>query len=202
MTCDMLCTVAQGALYAGRTTMAGPVIYLTCEGVSGFKRRLVAMRQHRGIEGHGVPFFMIENVPDLGSEATDLPQLLAELDAFIAARCQERPRAVVLDTLARCMGEGDENSARDMGRFVHRCGIIERHLGCVVVVVHHVEGSVSGRTWLECAERRRRRDDAGPEGRDAQHRHRRRNEGWTRGPGVAVPAPIIQSKRNRRAWLR
>lgn len=135
---DMLCTVAQGALYAGRLTLQGAVIYLTGEGVSGFKRRMVAMRRHRGIEGQGVPFYMIENVPDLGSEATDLPQLLAELDAFIADRCPEGPRAIVLDTLARCMGEGDESSARDMGRFVNRCGAIERHFGCVVVVVHHV----------------------------------------------------------------
>ena len=135
---DMLCTVARGALYAGRETLQGPVIYLTGEGVSGFKRRLVAMRQHLGIEGQGVPFFMIENVPDLGSEATDLPQLLAELGAFVGQACPGGPRAIVLDTLARCMGEADENSARDMGRFVNRCGTIERHFGCVVVVIHHV----------------------------------------------------------------
>lgn len=138
LTTDMLCSVARGAHYAGRATLAGPVIYLTGEGVSGFKRRLVAMRRHLGIEGQGVPFFMIENVPDLGSEATDLPQLLAELDAFLAQECPEGPRAIVLDTLARCMGEADENSARDMGRFVTRCSAIERHFGCLVVVVHHV----------------------------------------------------------------
>jgi hypothetical protein len=139
LTSDMLCSVARGAPYAGRDTLQGPVIYLTGEGVSGFKRRLVAMRRHLGIEGHGVPFFMIENVPDLGSEATDLPQLLAELDAFQTAVCPEGPpRAIALDTLARCMGEADENSARDMGRFVNRCAAIERHFGCVVVVVHHV----------------------------------------------------------------
>lgn len=138
LTSDMLCAVARGAPYAGRETITGPVIYLTGEGVSGFKRRLVAMRRHLGIEGHGVPFYMIENVPDLGSEATDLQQLLAELDAFVAQVCPEGPRAIALDTLARCMGEADENSARDMGRFVNRCAAIVRHLGCVVVVVHHV----------------------------------------------------------------
>lgn len=138
LTTDMLCSVARGAPYAGRDTLQGPVIYLTGEGVSGFKRRLVAMRQHLGIEGQGVPFFMIDNVPDLGSEVTDLQQLLSELDAFIGQACPEGPRAIVLDTLARCMGEADENSARDMGRFVNRCAAIERHFGCVVVVVHHV----------------------------------------------------------------
>jgi hypothetical protein len=138
LTSDMLCSVARGAPYAGRETLPGPVIYLTGEGVSGFKRRLVAMRQHLGIEGQGVPFFMIENVPDLGSETTDLPQLLAELDAFLVHACPGGPRAIALDTLARCMGEADENSARDMGRFVNRCAAIERHFQCVVVVVHHV----------------------------------------------------------------
>jgi len=138
LTSDMLCSVARGALYAGRQTMAGPVIYLTGEGISGFKRRLVAMRQHLGIEGDGTPFYMVENVPDLGSEKTDLPQLLLELDAFIAQHAPGGVRAITLDTLARCMGEADENSARDMGRFVNRCSIIEKRYGCLVVVVHHV----------------------------------------------------------------
>jgi hypothetical protein len=138
LTSDMLCSVARGVTYAGRETMQGPVVYLTGEGVSGFKRRLVAMRQHHGIEGAGTPFFMVENVPDLGSEQTDLPQLLLELDAFIDQRAPGGVRAIVLDTLARCMGEADENSARDMGRFVNRCSAIERRYGCLVVVVHHV----------------------------------------------------------------
>ena len=138
MTTDMLFSVARGAPYAGRDTLAGPVIYLTGEGVSGFKRRLIAMRRHYDVEGQGVPFFMIENVPDLGSEKTDLEQLLLELDRFIRERSLERPRAIALDTLARCMGEGDENSARDMGRFVNRCGVIERRFECAVVVVHHM----------------------------------------------------------------
>jgi hypothetical protein len=138
LTSDMLCAVARGVPYAGRETMAGPVIYLTGEGVGGFKRRLVAMRQHLGIEGDGTPFYMVENVPDLGSEKTDLPQLLLELDAFMAQHAPDGARAIVLDTLARCMGEADENSARDMGRFVNRCSVIEKRHGCLVVVVHHV----------------------------------------------------------------
>lgn len=135
---DMLCAVARGVPYAGRETTAGPVLYLTGEGISGFKRRLTAMRRHNSIEGDGTPFYMIENVPDLGSDLTDLPDLIHDLDHFIALRAPRGVKAIVLDTLARCMGAGDENSARDMGRFVNRCSEIERRYGCVVVVVHHV----------------------------------------------------------------
>jgi hypothetical protein len=138
LTSDMLFSVARSVPYAGRETIPGPVVYLTGEGVNGFKRRLVAMRRHHNAEGAGTPFYMVDNVPDLGSEQTDLPRLLADLDAFIAERAPEGVRAIVLDTLARCMGEADENAARDMGRFVNRCSAIERHFECVVVVVHHV----------------------------------------------------------------
>jgi hypothetical protein len=35
------------------------------------------------------------------------------------------------------MGDGDESTARDMGRFVARCGEIERRYGCLVPLVHH-----------------------------------------------------------------
>jgi hypothetical protein len=140
LTSDMLFSVARGESYAGRETFpgGGPVIYLTGEGVMGFKRRLVGLRRHYNVEGQGVPFFMVENVPDLGSERTDVLELLAEIDAFRVAHNLGQPRAIALDTLARCMGEGDENTARDMGRFVTRCSIIERHFGCLVVAVHHM----------------------------------------------------------------
>ena len=114
LTTDMLFSVARGAPYAGRAVLQGPVIYLSGEGVSGFKRRLVALRRHYGVEGQGVPFFMIENVPDLGSEKTDVGDLLRDVDAFISARNLPAPRAIAFDTLARGMGEGDENSARDI----------------------------------------------------------------------------------------
>ena len=99
---------------------------------------LSAMRKHCEIEGNGTPFYMIENVPDLGSERTELPDLMRDLDQFVATRAPGGAKAIVLDTLARCMGEADENSARDMGRFVNRCRELEQHYGCAIVVVHHV----------------------------------------------------------------
>jgi hypothetical protein len=101
---DALFSIARGVPYAGRAVLQGGVFYLTGEGVSGFKRRMIALRRHHGVEGQGVPFFMIEEVPDLGSETTDAHQLIAVLDRFIADRGLPPPRAIALDTLARCMG--------------------------------------------------------------------------------------------------
>ena len=135
---DALFAVADGIQYAGRDTLQGPVVYATGEGVSGFRRRLIALRKHRAAEGSNVPFLMLENVPDLGSERTNVAKFIQDIEADIKRRQLPRPRAIALDTLARCMGAGDENAAKDMGRFIDRCGQIERHFGCVVLVIHHV----------------------------------------------------------------
>jgi DNA-binding transcriptional ArsR family regulator len=47
------------------------------------------------------------------------------------------PRLIVVDTLARAMTGGDENSAKDMGLFVHRCGQLRDATGAAVLLVHH-----------------------------------------------------------------
>jgi hypothetical protein len=122
---------------AGRNTLKGPVVYCTGEGINGFRRRLIAMRQHYEVEGQKIPFFHIERVPDLGSEATDVNDLIADINRHLNERGLPPPRVVALDTLARCMVGGDENSARDMSRFIGRCDQIERAFGCLVAVVHH-----------------------------------------------------------------
>jgi hypothetical protein len=134
----MMASVARGVPYGGRAVVGGTVVYITGEGVTGFKLRVVVMREHLQLDGQGVPFGLIEQMPDLGSDETDLSALLADLDRFIKAHNLPPVRAVVLDTMARCMGGGDENSAKDMGRFINRCGEIERHFECCVVVVHHL----------------------------------------------------------------
>jgi RecA-family ATPase len=47
-----------------------------------------------------------------------------------------QPSLVIIDTLARCMIGGDENSARDMGLFVEACSRVQK-TGAAVMVIHH-----------------------------------------------------------------
>lgn len=134
---DMFLSVACDRSYGGRAVLPGSVFYCTGEGQSGARRRLVAMRRNADIEGKGVPFHLVENVPDLGSPTTDVHQLIDEIERFVGSAACPPPRAIILDTLARCMGAADENAAGDMGRVLDRCAMIEQQLGCVVVLVHH-----------------------------------------------------------------
>lgn len=61
----------------------------------------------------------------------------AAVSAFIAAVKPLKPALVILDTLARCMVGGDENSARDMGLAVAAMDRIRVQLGATVLVIHH-----------------------------------------------------------------
>jgi hypothetical protein len=49
----------------------------------------------------------------------------------------EKPALVVIDTLARSMGAGDENTAKDAAQFLRNCDLIRDATGAHVMVIHH-----------------------------------------------------------------
>jgi hypothetical protein len=67
-------------------------------------------------------------IPDAGQVA-ELMQAIESLG--------EPPALIVLDTLARCFGGGDENSTQDMSKFVSACDTIRQRYHCTILVVHH-----------------------------------------------------------------
>jgi hypothetical protein len=50
----------------------------------------------------------------------------------------EPPRLIVVDTLARNMGDGDENATKDMNALVTACDKLRATFGCAVLLIHHV----------------------------------------------------------------
>jgi hypothetical protein len=69
------------------------------------------------------------------------------VDAFAleVAKLDPPPRLIIIDTLARCFVGGDENSAKDMGEFVHGVDRIRRLPSKPAVLVVHHSGHVKGR---------------------------------------------------------
>ncbi len=113
--------------YAARTAQAAPVVYIAGEGAVGLAARKLAWCRHHEL-GAGELFFVPQAVNLLdGAEVAALIDLIAPL----------RPALLVVDTLARCMIGGDENSARDMGLFVTACDEIKVATGATVLIVHH-----------------------------------------------------------------
>lgn len=114
-------------------THPGPVVYIAGEGGTGINNRIEAVRQSDRtlIEAASSDFMLLPTALDLcgDGDAAALIEAIGELYA--------KPSLVVVDTLARTMGDGDENSAKDMGAFIRNVDMIREALGCHVLIVHH-----------------------------------------------------------------
>lgn len=125
---DVALSIATGhPLYGGTAVAQGPVVYVAGEGVYGIVRRARAWESHHARQA-GNFFVVREAVPFLDSN---------EVAAFIESVDSKMPSLVIVDTLARCFGDGDENSTPDMNRFIGGLDRIRKNLACAVLVVHH-----------------------------------------------------------------
>lgn len=113
--------------YAARTAQAAPVVYIAGEGAVGLAARKLAWCRHHQL-GAGELFFVPQAVNLLDG---------AQVDALIGLIAPLHPALLIVDTLARCMIGGDENSASDMGLFVTACDEIKVATGATVLIVHH-----------------------------------------------------------------
>ncbi len=128
---DMGLHVAAGEDWHGSRVAQGLVIYAAAEGGRGIVNRLAAFKKDK---------------PELARSAAGnfilLPLTLdlcapGDAQAFVDALGDLRPALVVIDTLARSMGAGDENTAKDMGQFVANVDYIRAETGAHVLVIHH-----------------------------------------------------------------
>jgi hypothetical protein len=132
---DLAYTVAAGREWHARRVSQGPALYLAFEGLGGMPERAAALLQHYGKTA--VPL-VIEpadwNLRDkVGREA--LGARMAEIRAEHFGGHQ--PALIVLDTLARSMRGGDENSAQDMGALNDAVTALIESTGACVLLVHH-----------------------------------------------------------------
>jgi uncharacterized protein YjhX (UPF0386 family) len=104
------------------------VVYVAPEGGSGYRARVDAWVSHHGGEAPENLVFVLRDVPMLDA---------VSVHVFISEIKQNNPVLVILDTLARCMVGGDENSAEDMGLFIHSCDLIRAATSAAVIIVHH-----------------------------------------------------------------
>jgi hypothetical protein len=61
----------------------------------------------------------------------------ASVDLFLEELKAVMPSVVIIDTLARALVGGDENSAKDMGRLVDHAEQIIKQTGATVILIHH-----------------------------------------------------------------
>ncbi len=126
---DIAYHVASGLPWQGMRVHQGPVLYLAYEGIGGMAKRAAALV--RRYEDADVPLYLAGaeyNLRDLAGRQT--------LGADIA-QLPDKPVLIVVDTLARAMKGGDENSAQDMGALNDAVSALIAATGACVLLVHH-----------------------------------------------------------------
>lgn len=141
---DIAGHVGTAETWAGNPTTAGRVLYVIAEGASGLRGRVRAWEAAMRRSMTGVEFLPVA------------VQAASETDwsALVELAVERAPVLVVLDTQARVTVGMEENSARDMGLFVHRAERLRVATGACVVVIHHQGRSgehMRGSTALEGA---------------------------------------------------
>jgi len=127
---DWACRIATGTAWRGHDVKAAPVVYVAGEGQQGFGRRIRAWGEHNNVSLADAPLYVAPAVAI--ADVNELARLALAIQPL-----PKPPALIVLDTLARCFGGGDENSTQDMSKFVSACDALRRHYGCTVLVVHH-----------------------------------------------------------------
>ena len=131
---DIAMSVASGKNWMGRAVAQGPVVYVAGEGVSGYKKRMIASLKYHGFGPGDLPDFRLaDDAVQLREEPT-LDHFIERVEAEFTSRSLA---LIVFDTQARCTVGIEENSNTEMGRVVQALDKIRRSTGATVLLVHH-----------------------------------------------------------------
>lgn len=131
---DMGLCIAAGLEWHGvKVSNPGPVAYVAGEGGSGMRARVRAWAKEHNVTTE-IPFYTLPEPTEM-LDSQDLDALIAGLEDI--KQRQGELRLVILDTLARTFGGGDENSSKDMSAYVATLDRLRVKFGCAVLVIHH-----------------------------------------------------------------
>lgn len=127
---DIACHIALGWPWRGNRVRKSSVVYIASEGGLGISERLTAFKKHHDLN-HCADVYVIPANVCLCKESSAHETLLQQIKSI------NNIGLIVIDTLARAMGSGDENSPSDMGSFVQNCDIIRQKSHAHLMVIHH-----------------------------------------------------------------
>ncbi|MBG0789657.1 MAG: AAA family ATPase [Desulfovibrionaceae bacterium] len=105
--------------------------YIAGEGRQGLARRLLARTMDMG---RRIPLFVSSGAME-GTCQESAQNVIEAVKAL--EKTNGKPGLIVLDTLNRNFGAGDENSTKDMTLFVQNMDRLKNELGCSILIVHH-----------------------------------------------------------------
>lgn len=131
---DIAASIATNTPWRGKSVSSGPVFYIAGEGQAGLGRRAKAWEIERGISLASAPLYF-SNAPTALMDNKSIQTLISRVSEL--AEKFGQPKLVVIDTLHRNFGAGDENSAMDMAVIFQNLDILRLNLGCSILIIHH-----------------------------------------------------------------
>lgn len=130
---DMSMAIAGGIDWHGRRVERGGVLYIAAEGAPGLGKRFRAWKADRCAQGRRFDLHLMRDDLNLAAEKD------GGMRAFVQAVTDELGplRLIVIDTLNQTAAGADENSAKDMGRYIASMKRLRDATGAAVVVLHH-----------------------------------------------------------------
>lgn len=132
---DMACSIATGTAYHGQKVTQGAVFYIAGEGTNNIRKRLKAWEATKGISLSQYPLYVSSCPAQFYDEnaAQEVEQAIETLSHDSGVK----PALIVIDTLARNIGAGDENQTKDMNIFVSHVDAVKDRWQATALIVHH-----------------------------------------------------------------
>jgi hypothetical protein len=133
---DMAEAIATGRPWMGNEVeQQGAVLYICGEGFGGMGARIKACQIHHSTP-KGAPIYVIRHQLNLRSSTEDFNALMMAVVQLVETTGIEF-QLLIIDTLARAFGGGNENDSDAMGSFITSMGKIQEFLACALMVLHH-----------------------------------------------------------------
>lgn len=126
-TLDMVMSIARGIEWQGKRVKQGRVVYICAEKANGFRKRIKAYEIRHKLTAQPVPFEVIADSPNFLTD-TDSKAIIAQMG---------KADVVVVDTFARTMPGGNENSGEHVGMAIAQCKAIHKATGAIIILIHH-----------------------------------------------------------------
>jgi len=137
---DMAGSIGAGIPWLGRKTKRGAVLYVAAEAGASIADRVVAWREAH-LDAEDVLLAVITAPVNLRA-GLDVDRIIETAQA-IRDDCGVDVVLVVIDTLSRAFGGGNENDSADMGALVANSDLIRHQTGAAVLWVHHAGKDVA-----------------------------------------------------------
>ncbi|WP_456664699.1 AAA family ATPase [Bradyrhizobium sp. LB13.1] len=131
---DIGCHIAAGREWHGRKVKQGLVVFFAAERKKLTERRVAAWRKTHGVSG--IPFVVVGGRLDLTSGAIDAKMLAATIKG-LEEKSRHKCVLIILDTVTRTFGPGDQNQSKDMQRYVASVDELTRATEAHVAAIHH-----------------------------------------------------------------